>query len=109
MRDSGSATKQLVYELRALGNACYLQSDFHRAEQHYRLALNLYETSFPDMHEEALLCLLGLVHVLEGQGKTSEAQQLEATIPTLNARRRTATTNDEDVEALEIRPTVYSR
>jgi hypothetical protein len=109
MSDSGSATKQLVYELRALGNACYLQGDFGRAEQHYRLALNLYETSFPDMHEEALLCLMGLVQVLEVQGKTSEAQQLESSIPTLNARRRTTTMNDKQVEALAIRPTVYSR
>lgn len=87
MRDSGHSGN-LVYELRALGNACSFQGDYRRAEQHYRLALSLYETSFPDKHEEALLCLFGLLQVLEGQGKTREARQLESTIPALNARRR---------------------
>lgn len=87
MRTSSSLSN-LVYELRALGNVCHSQGDLVRAEQHYRLALSLYESSFPDRHEDAILCLLGLVQVLDGQGKHTEARQFESTVPALNARRR---------------------
>jgi hypothetical protein len=79
---------KLVNELRALGNVYHFDGDFIRAEQHYRLALSLYESSFPDNHEEALLCLLALVQVLERQQRTAEARELESAIPAMNARRR---------------------
>jgi hypothetical protein len=79
---------KLVNELRALGNVYHFQGDFIRAEQHYRLALSLYESSFPEHHEDALLCLLGLVQVLEGQDRVAEARELESTIPAMNAKRR---------------------
>jgi tetratricopeptide (TPR) repeat protein len=87
MSNSGLQTN-LVNELRALGNVYHFQGDFVRAEQHYRLALRLYDSSFPDKHEEALLCLFGLVQVLEGQNKHDEAKQLEENIPAMNLRRR---------------------
>ncbi|HEY9789027.1 MAG TPA: tetratricopeptide repeat protein [Candidatus Obscuribacterales bacterium] len=87
MTNSANQTN-LVNELRALGNVYHYQGDFIRAEQHYRLALSLYESCFPDTHEEALLCLLGLVEILESQNKHEEARNLERGIPAMNARRR---------------------
>lgn len=87
MTDARGSTK-VIDELRALGTLCRAQGDLIRAEQHFRLALNLYETSFPDRHVDAMVCLLGLVQILETQGKTNEARELETRIPTMNARRR---------------------
>lgn len=87
-RVANSVAGSLVNELRALGNVYHQQSDYIRAEQHYRLALSVYETSFPDQHEDAFLSLLGLVAVLERQNKLEEARQWEQSIPVLNARRR---------------------
>ena len=78
----------LLNELRALGDICESQGDFSRAEEHYKLALSLYETSFPERHVEAMVCLLKLVEILKQQGKSEEAQQLEARIPSFNAQRR---------------------
>jgi len=75
-------------ELRALGYMCSTQGDFRRAEQHYHLALRLYETSFPERHVDAMLCLLRLIELLRYQGKDDEAIQLEQRIPALNAQRR---------------------
>jgi hypothetical protein len=83
----GSDT-HLLNELRALGDMCGSQGDFSRAEQHYRLALSLYESSFPERHVDAIVCLLKLVEMLREQGKFNEAQQMEDRIPDLNARRR---------------------
>jgi Tetratricopeptide repeat len=87
MSDSGITT-DLVNELRALGDVYLHQGDLIRSEQHYRLALTLYENSFPDRHEDAMLCVLGLVELLQRKNKNAEAQQLEKTIPAMNARRR---------------------
>ena len=87
MSDSRSPTT-IIDELRALGTLCRAQGDLRRAEQHFRLALNLYETSFQDRHVDAMVCLLGLVQILEIQGKASEARELELRIPNMNARRR---------------------
>jgi tetratricopeptide (TPR) repeat protein len=87
MSKSGFSSN-LVKELQALGNICRHQGDLIRAEQHYRLALSLYETSFPESHVEAILALLGLVQVLENQGRRQEAEQFEKAIPVMNARRR---------------------
>ncbi len=78
----------LLNELRALGDLCGTQGDYSRAEQHYKLALSLYETSFPERHVDAMLCLLKLVESLQHQGKYQEAHQLEERIPSLNAQRR---------------------
>ena len=87
MTNSGNPTN-LVNELRALGNVYHYQGDFIRAEQHYRLALSLYESCFPDTHEEALLCVFGLIEILNNQNKHEEARLLERHIPAMNARRR---------------------
>ena len=45
---------------------------WQRAEQNFRLAIRLYETSFPDSHSDALACLHGLIELLERQGKVQE-------------------------------------
>jgi hypothetical protein len=71
-----------------MGNICCVQGDLVRAEQHFRLALDLYETSFPDRHTDAMLSLLYLVQVLEWQGRAEEARQAEELIPAMNAKRR---------------------
>ena len=86
MNDSRTST--IIDELRALGTLCRAQGDLQRAEQHFRLVLNLYDTSFPDRHIDAMVCLLGLVQILEIQGKTNEAREFELRIPNMNARRR---------------------
>ena len=85
---NSTVQSDLVNELRALGNVYHYQGDHIRAEQYYRLALSLYESCFPDNHQEALLCLLGLVEILEHQNKHDEARALEKNIPLMNARRR---------------------
>ncbi len=88
---SQSAPKdsELLTELRALGDLFRSQGDLKRAEQHYRLALALYESSFPESHVEATTCLFGLIQVLERLGKSDEAAKFKEMIPRLNARRRT--------------------
>lgn len=88
MRIARSSDSNLVDELRALGDLCSTQGDLSRAEQHYRLALNLFESSFPERHIDGMVCLLKLVEILQEQGKLDEAKQLEQRIPALNARRR---------------------
>jgi hypothetical protein len=88
MYSARGSQSNLLNELRALGDMCGTQGDFSRAEQHYRLALSLYETSFPERHVEAMVCLLKLVEMLQHQGKHDEAHQLEEKIPSLNALRR---------------------
>lgn len=88
MSSTLESESDLLNELRALGDLCESQGDFSRAEQHYKLALSLYESSFPERHVEAMVCLLKLLEILRQQGKEDEALQLEERIPSLNARRR---------------------
>jgi hypothetical protein len=80
--------RDLLSELRALGTLCHSQGDLTRAEQHFRLALNLYETSHQDDHVDAAICLFGLVDVLQQGGKTAEAEQFEQLLEKMNASRR---------------------
>lgn len=75
-------------ELRALGSLCRVQGDLKRAEQHFRLALRLYETSFAESHLDAVICLFGLQQVLNETGRSEEAEQLEHVLELMNARRR---------------------
>lgn len=77
-----------MFELRALGTMCHAQGDFHRAEQHYRLALTLYETNFNDSHTDAAICLIGLVQLLKDSGRLEEAQQFDLQLESMNTRRR---------------------
>lgn len=82
------AETRLLNELLALGKMCADQGDLKRAEQHFRLAINLYETSFLENHVEAMVCLFGLIDVLRRQGKEEDVQVAEDLIQQLNIRRR---------------------
>ena len=82
------SNRDLVSELRALGSLCHSQGDFTRAEQHFRLALNLYDTTHTSAHVDATLCLFGLVEVLKQRGKQEEARELEQQYEKMNERRR---------------------
>lgn len=88
MSSSRKLNADLVSELRALGTLCHSQGDYPRAEQHFRLALSLYETTHPDEHVDAAICLFGLIQVLKETGRNTEAQQFEAQMESLNERRR---------------------
>jgi hypothetical protein len=80
--------RDLVFELRALGALCQEQGDLLRAEQHYRAALSLYDSSHQDDHLDATICLFGLVEVLRARGREAEARQFEETLERMNERRR---------------------
>lgn len=82
------SSADLISELRALGSMSWHRGDLRRAEQHYRLALNLYDTTFGESHVDAAICLLDLVQVLNESGRYIEAQQLEQQFESLNLRRR---------------------
>lgn len=85
----GTEGNLLLKELRALGDLCGSQGDFTRAQQHYKLALRVYESSVCERHSDALICLLKLIDILEHESKFDEARRLKQLIPELNARRRT--------------------
>jgi hypothetical protein len=80
--------RDLLSELRALGTLCHTQGDLTRAEQHFRLALNVYETTHQDEHVDAAICLFGLIEVLKQRGLDSEAEQFEQMLENMNERRR---------------------
>ena len=84
-----ASDSNLLRELSALGKLSSAQGDLRRAEQHFRLALSLYESSFPENHIEAMVCLLGLVRVLERQNRHDEVRLAQEKIQQLNIRRRT--------------------
>lgn len=88
MSNSCRSYIELISELRALGTMCRLQGDLKRAEQHYRLALSLYDTSFTESHVDAMICLMELVQVLQADNRHSEAEQFEHRLELMNARRR---------------------
>jgi len=88
MSNSCRSYIDLISELRALGTMCRLQGDLRRAEQHFRLALSLYDTSFTQSHVDAMICLMELVQVLQQDGRPNEAQQFEHQLELMNARRR---------------------
>lgn len=88
MLTARKTSPDLVSELRALGTLCHSEGDLNRAEQHFRLALNLYETTHPDEHVDAAICLFGLIDVLKQKGKDSEAEQFELMLENMNERRR---------------------
>lgn len=87
--NSPAKDNELLTELRGLGDLFRSQGDLKRAEQHYRLALALYDSSFPESHIEATTCLFGLIQVLERLGKQDEAAKFKDMVPKINARRRT--------------------
>jgi tetratricopeptide (TPR) repeat protein len=91
MSTARRSNADLVSELRALGTLCHSQGDHPRAEQHFRLALSLYETTHPEEHVDAAICLFGLIQVLKETGRNKEAQQFESQLEEMNERRRAAT------------------
>jgi len=82
------AETRLLNELLALGKMCAEQGDLKRAEQHFRLAVNLYETYFMENHVEAMVCLFGLIDVLRRQGKNEDVVAAEELVQRLNIQRR---------------------
>lgn len=85
---AGRSYADLMSELRALGTLCRTQGDLRRAEHHYRLALNLYESSFSECHRDAIICLFGLVQLLEDTGRPEEADEFRSMFEAMNIRRR---------------------
>jgi hypothetical protein len=83
-----TASYNLLKELRAMGSLYASSGNFKRAEAHYKLALKLYETSFPDSHVDAMVCLQGLIEVLEQQGKHEDALKAKNQVPLFNQLRR---------------------
>ncbi|HEY9790979.1 MAG TPA: hypothetical protein V6D22_11305 [Candidatus Obscuribacterales bacterium] len=56
---------QLMSEVVKLANENMNSGDLDRAEEHYELALALYESCFPTMHAEALRAVAGLISLSE--------------------------------------------
>lgn len=70
--DNPAGDGELLGSLLSSAHDCSVEGDLGRAEDHYRLALALYEHCFFDRHVDALQCCTGLLSVLERSNKSKD-------------------------------------
>lgn len=70
------ADNEFVSELEHQASKAIQRGEFERAEQLYRLALDLYEKCFPDQHMQAICCFGGLAKAVQAQPKQADLREL---------------------------------
>lgn len=70
------ADNDFICELEQQASKAVQRCEFERAEQLYRLALDLYEKCFPNQHMQAICCFGGLAKAVQAQPKEADLREL---------------------------------